>query len=178
MDALDLVAEARRQWRAHGWTGPDPGMAAVISLMRAQQIVLSRLEDVVRPFGLSYARYEVLMLLCFSRRGSLPLARIGERLQVHPASVTGAVAKLEAQGLLVREPHPDDRRAVVARITDEGRRVADAATAELNAGPFADVGPVRRGRRAARRGHRRAAPERRRLLRPVRARGRDDLRRR
>ena len=136
----DLVAEARRQWRAHGWVGPDRGMAVVISLMRAQQIVLSRLEDVVRPLGLSYARYEVLMLLCFSRRGSLPLARIGERLQVHPASVTGAVAKLEAQGLLVREPHPDDRRAVVARITDEGRRAADAATAALNDGPFADVG--------------------------------------
>ena len=85
-DRLDLVAEARRQWRAHGWVGPDRGMAAVISLMRAQQIVLGRLEDVVRPFGLSYARYEVLMLLSFSRSGVLPLARIGERLQVHPAS--------------------------------------------------------------------------------------------
>jgi len=137
---LDLVAEARRQWRAHGWVGPDRGMAVVISLMRAQQIVLGRLEDVVRPFGLSYARYEVLMLLSFSSRGSLPLALVGERLQVHPASVSGAVAKLEAQGLLVREPHPGDRRAVVGRITDEGRRVADAATAALNAGPFADVG--------------------------------------
>ena len=44
---MDLVAEARRQWRAHGWVGPDRGMAAVISLMRAQQIVLGRLEDVV-----------------------------------------------------------------------------------------------------------------------------------
>jgi DNA-binding MarR family transcriptional regulator len=137
---LDLVAEARRQWRAHGWIGPDRGMAAVISLMRAQQIVLGRLEDVVRPFGLSYARYEVLMLLTFSRSGELPLTRIGERLQVHPASVTGAVAKLEAQGLLVREPHPGDRRAVLARITDEGRRRAEASTAALNAGPFADLG--------------------------------------
>ena len=141
MDArIDLVAEARRQWRAHGWVGPDRGMAAVISLMRAQQIVLSRLEDVVKPFGLSYARYEVLMLLSFSRRGELPLNRIGERLQVHPASVTGAVAKLEAQGLLVRAPHPDDRRAVLARITEEGRRIAEQSTAALNDGPFADVG--------------------------------------
>ena len=141
MDArIDLVAEARRQWRAHGWVGPDRGMAAVISLMRAQQIVLSRLEDVVKPFGLSYARYEVLMLLSFSRRGQLPLTRIGQRLQVHPASVTGAVAKLEAQGLLVREPHPDDRRAVLARITEQGRRIAEQSTAALNDGPFADVG--------------------------------------
>ena len=137
---LDLVAEARRQWRAHGWVGPDVGMTAVISLMRAQQIVLGRLEDAVRPFGLSYARYELLVLLSFTRSGELPLSKIGDRLQVHPASVTGAVDKLEQRGLVVRVPHPDDRRAVLARITDEGRQVAEESTAALNAGPFADVG--------------------------------------
>lgn len=137
---LDLVAEARRQWVAHGWTGPDRGMAAVVSLMRAQQIVLGRLEEVVRPYGLSYARYEVLTLLSFTRRGELPLSKIGDRLQVHPASVTGAVDKLEQQGLVVRVPHPEDRRAVLARITDQGRRVAEQSTAALNDGPFADIG--------------------------------------
>jgi DNA-binding MarR family transcriptional regulator len=136
----DLVAEARRQWQAHGWVGPDVGMTAVISLMRAQQIVLGRLEDAVRPFGLSYARYELLVLLSFTRNGELPLSKIGDRLQVHPASVTGAVDKLEQQGLVVRVPHPDDRRAVLARITEQGRTVAEASTAALNAGPFADVG--------------------------------------
>lgn len=115
-------------------------MAAVISLMRAQQIVLGRLEDVLRPFGLSYARYELLTLLSFTRAGELPLSKIGDRLQVHPASVTGAVDKLEQQGLVQRVPHPLDRRAVLARITDEGRRVVLAATAALNEGPFADVG--------------------------------------
>ena len=134
------MAEARRQWRAHGWSGPDRGMAAVISLMRAQQIVLGRLEDVLRPLGLSYARYELLTLLSFTRTGELPLSKIGDRLQVHPASVTGAVDKLEQQGLVERVPHPQDRRAVLARITAEGRRVALAATDALNDGPFADVG--------------------------------------
>lgn len=139
-EGLDLVAEARRQWRAHGWRGPDRGMAAVISLMRGQQIVLGRLEDALRPFGLSYARYEMLTLLSFSREGELPMSKIGDRLQVHPASVTGAVDKLEQQGLVVRVPHPEDRRAVLARITDEGRRVGEQATRALNAGPFAQIG--------------------------------------
>jgi DNA-binding MarR family transcriptional regulator len=136
----DLVAEARRQWLAHGWKGPDVGMAAVISLMRAQQIVLGRLEDTVRPYGLSYARYELLVLLSFTRSGELPLSKVGDRLQVHPASVTGAVDKLEQQGLVVRVPHPEDRRAVLARITERGRQVAEESTAALNAGPFADLG--------------------------------------
>lgn len=138
---LDLVAEARRQWVAHGWHGgPDQGMAAVVSIMRAQQIVLGRLEDALRPFGLSYARYELLTLLSFTRSGELPLNKIGDRLQVHPATVTGAVDKLEQQGLVVRARHPADRRAVLARITEPGRRLADEATTALNAGPFADLG--------------------------------------
>lgn len=134
------MAEARRQWVEHGWRGPDRGMAAVVSLMRAQQIVLGRLEDVVRPYGLSYARYELLTLLAFTRSGALPLSKLGDRLQVHPASVTGAVDKLEQQGLVERVPHPGDRRAVLARITDQGRAVAAQSTTALNAGPFADVG--------------------------------------
>ena len=139
-ERVDLVAEARRQWVAHGWSGPDRGMSAVVSIMRAQQIVLGRLEEAVRPFGLSYARYELLTLLSFTRQGELPLSRIGDRLQVHPASVTGAVDKLEQQGLVDRVRHPEDRRAVLARITEQGRRVAEQATQALNAGPFADVG--------------------------------------
>jgi DNA-binding MarR family transcriptional regulator len=140
VERVDLVAEARRQWVAHGWDGADRGMSAVISLMRAQQIVLGRLEEVLRPFALSYARYELLTLLSFTRSGELPLSRVGNRLQVHPASVTGAVDKLEQQGLVVRVPHPGDRRAVLARITERGRTVAEEATAALNAGPFADIG--------------------------------------
>ena len=135
-EGFDLVGEARRQWRAHGWEGPDRGMAAAVSLMRAQQIVLGLLEQTVRPFGLSYARYEVLTLLSFTRAGELPLSRIGQRLQVHPASVTGVVDKLQQQGLVLRVPHPQDRRAVLARLTEEGRRVAAEATAALNEGPF------------------------------------------
>lgn len=133
---LDLVQEARRQWQTHGWEGPDRGMAVVVSLMRAQQIVLGQLEKAVRPFGLSYARYEVLTLLSFSRTGQLPLNKIGARLQVHPASVTGVIDKLEQQGLVRRVPHPSDRRGVLAEITEEGRRVAEESTTALNAGPF------------------------------------------
>lgn len=137
---LDLVAEARRQWVAHGWEDAAVGMAAVISLMRAQQIVLSQLEDVVRPFGLSYARYEVLTLLAFTKNGQLPLSKIGDRLQVRPPSVTTAIDKLEEQGLVQRVAHPSSRRTTLARLTARGREVAAASTEALNRGPFASPG--------------------------------------
>ena len=137
---FDPVAEARRRWVEHGWGAAAPGMAAVTSLMRAQQIVSARVEEVLRPHGLTFARYEVLMLLVLSSRGTLPMARIGERLQVHPASVTNAVDRLEGQGFVQRTPHPTDRRATLVGITDAGRTVAGHATDELNATVFAEPG--------------------------------------
>ncbi|HET7902687.1 MAG TPA: MarR family transcriptional regulator [Candidatus Nanopelagicales bacterium] len=137
---FDPIAEAHRQWVEHGWGDAADGMAAITSLMRAHQIAVSRAEAVVRPFGITFARYETLMLLHFSSRGSLPMSVLGSRLQVHQTSVTNAVDRLEAAGLVVRRPHPDDRRSTLVEITPEGRELAEKVTAELNAKVFTDPG--------------------------------------
>jgi DNA-binding MarR family transcriptional regulator len=137
---FDPIDEARRQWQSHGWADAADGMAAVTSLMRAQQLMLARVDRLLRPLGLTFARYEVLMLLMFSRTGALPLSVVGNRLQVHPTSVTSAVDRLEAQGLVRRSPHPSDRRAVLAELTTTGRDLAAQATAVLNDQVFAEVG--------------------------------------
>src|SRR5579872_6067259 len=107
---FDPIEEARRQWISHGWTDAAAAMAAITSIMRAEQIVLGRVDEVLRPYDLTFARYEALALLSFSRNHALPLSKIGQRLQVHPTSVTNTVDRLEAQGLARRVPHPTDRR--------------------------------------------------------------------
>jgi DNA-binding MarR family transcriptional regulator len=135
---FDPIIEARRQWAAHGWEDVADGMAAVTSVFRAQQIYLALIDDALRPFGLTFARYEVLMLLSFSREGALPLNKVGSRLQVHPTSVTNAVDRLEAQDLIRRTPHPSDRRTTLAEILPLGRDVALKATAAVNTAVFAD----------------------------------------
>lgn len=132
----DLIAEARRQWLEHWGAQAVPSMVAVTSIMRAHQILLARLNRLLAPWGLTFARYEALMLLFYSRRGSLPLGKIGSRLQVHPTSVTNTVDGLERLGLVVREAHPEDRRMTLAAITERGRVVAGEATAALNAERF------------------------------------------
>ncbi|GAA2340271.1 MarR family transcriptional regulator [Dactylosporangium salmoneum] len=137
---MDPIAEARRQWIAHGWSDAAAGMAAITSLMRAQQIVLARVETVLRRHGVTFARYEALMLLHFSRTGALPMATIGARLQVHPTSVTNAVDRLEAAGLVRRTSHPTDRRATLVELLGPGRELAVRATEELNAEVFAAPG--------------------------------------
>jgi DNA-binding MarR family transcriptional regulator len=137
---FDPIEEAARHWDASGWDRAAPGMALVTSVMRVQQIFLAATDDILRPFGLTFSRYEVLMLLLFSRHGRLPLGKISERLQVHAASVTNAIDRLEAQELVRRAANPIDRRGTLAEITGAGRRSARRATVALNDSLFADVG--------------------------------------
>lgn len=137
---MDPIDEAHRQWVAHGWADAADGMALVTGITRAQALLQQRVDAALRPFELTFARYEVLMLLSFSRTGALPLSVIGSRLQVHPTSVTSALDRLERQGFVAREDHPTDRRAKLARLTEDGRAVAKAATAVLNEDVFADPG--------------------------------------
>jgi DNA-binding MarR family transcriptional regulator len=136
---FDPIAEAMRHWRGHGWEEGVRGMGAVTSVIRVEQILAGRAEDEVRPFGLTFARYEVLMLLLFSKRRELPLGKIGQRLQVAPASVTNAVTRLERDRLVRRRVNPDDGRGVLAAITARGRDLALEATAALNASIFSEV---------------------------------------
>lgn len=138
--SFDPIAEARRQWESRWGAEPAPAMAAVTSIMRCQQILLTGLNELLKPFELSFPRYELLMLLYLSRRGSLPLGKIGERLQVHRTSVTGLVDRLEGQGLARRLAHESDRRKTLAEITPAGRETAERATKVLNAARFAVPG--------------------------------------
>jgi DNA-binding MarR family transcriptional regulator len=140
---FDPIEEAGRQWRKHWGPAPVAPMMAVTSIMRVQQILLARLNEALEEHGLTFARYEALMLLYFSRAGSLPLGKIGVRLQVHPTSVTSVIDGLEGRGYVRREPHPTDRRTTLAVITDNGRAAADHATNALHEIRFGTV-PLRR----------------------------------
>ena len=136
----DPIAEAKRQWLAHGWVDAADGMEMVTSLVRVHQLLDERIHAVLRPLGLTFARYEVLRLLAFTRHGSLPMTRLGSLLQVHPASVTNAVDRLEDQGFATRERDDQDRRVVRASITKAGREVVERATVGLNSAVFAVPG--------------------------------------
>jgi DNA-binding MarR family transcriptional regulator len=134
-EPFDPIAEAFRQWSAR-WPEHADHMTAVTSVMRVQQLLLARVEDALKPYGLTFAAYETLRLLAFTRSGSLPMGKLGARLMVHPAAVTNAVSKLEQRGLARRDMSPSDRRVVLAEITDEGRALAEEATVALNRAAF------------------------------------------
>jgi DNA-binding MarR family transcriptional regulator len=136
---FDPIGRAGELWERH-WPDQDPdvyaAMRAVTSIMRAHQILIAELDARLRPFGITFSRYEALVLLVHSQGGALPLSKIGERLQVHATSVTNVIDRLEAAGLVRREPNPRDGRGTLAVITDAGRDVADKATVEFNDARF------------------------------------------
>ena len=135
---FDPIARAAAIWE--GRFGDSRAMAAATSIMRVQQILLAELDARLRPHGLTFARYEALVLLTFSKQGALPLRLMGERLMVHPTSVTNTIRRLERHDLVVRRPNPLDGRGILAEITPAGREVVERATADLMAAGFGMAG--------------------------------------
>ena len=132
---FDPVQEARKQWQAR-WPEAATAMAAATSVMRAQQIVLRAVDSALKPFGLTFARFEALVLLSFTRSGQLPLGKMGERLMIHPTSVTNIVDRLVGDDLVERISHPKDRRTILAKITPRGLSLTSEATKAVNAIQF------------------------------------------
>jgi DNA-binding MarR family transcriptional regulator len=139
-DGPDPIALARDNWERSGWGDVAGGMVAVTSVMRAHQILLARVESALRPYDLSFSRFELLRLLAFSRSGALPITTASDRLQVHVTSVTHAIRRLEADRLVQRVPHPTDGRTTLVCITDLGRSTVEDATVTLNTEVFGDIG--------------------------------------
>jgi DNA-binding MarR family transcriptional regulator len=135
---FDPIERAAQIWESR--FGDARAMAAVTAIMRVQQILLAALDGLLRPYGLTFARYEALVLLSFSRSGALPMRLIGERLMVHPTSATNIVDRLEQQGLVTRRPNPADGRGTLAEITPAGRDLVARATADLMAAEFGMAG--------------------------------------
>ncbi|MBV9059122.1 MAG: MarR family transcriptional regulator [Pseudonocardiales bacterium] len=135
---FDPIERAAQLWQDR--IGPAKTMAAVTNVMRVQQILQSAVDAALRPHGLTFARYEALVLLVFSRRGTLPMKIMGQRLQLHPTSVTNIVDRLQADLLVERSSHPTDRRTTLVTITEAGRQRQKAATVALTDIDFGLVG--------------------------------------
>jgi MarR family 2-MHQ and catechol resistance regulon transcriptional repressor len=79
-----------------------------------------------QPLGFSdFAILEALL-----HKGPLPVNTIGKKIHLTSGSITAAVDRLEAQGLLERRAHPTDRRARVVHLTKSGRQLVGTVFAQ------------------------------------------------
>jgi DNA-binding MarR family transcriptional regulator len=128
----DPIVVADEHWKQ---LGCDTGwhFRASLSIYRADDLIRERDDAALRPHHLTRAKHEALAIIYFSRAGELPLGKLGERLLVHPTSVTSTVDALEHRGLVRRVGHPTDRRATLARITPKGRRAMQDSCSRISA---------------------------------------------
>ncbi|WP_168583494.1 MarR family winged helix-turn-helix transcriptional regulator [Gephyromycinifex aptenodytis] len=135
--AFDPIRRAAVLWeRRWGRASSPQAMATATSVMRVQQLLLAQFDAELADLGLTFARFETLVLLTFSREGRLPMSKVGQRLMVHPTSATNLVQRLQAQGFVERIPNPLDGRGTLAVITASGRERAEEGMQRLVAVGF------------------------------------------
>jgi DNA-binding MarR family transcriptional regulator len=88
-----------------------------------------RIEDAAS--GLTAPRLSALAVIVFG--GPLTLGALAAAEQVRPPTMTRLVVALVRDGLVTREPHPDDRRQVLLRATAAGRRLLEEGRARRTA---------------------------------------------
>ena len=137
---FDVVEASRRVWLER-WDPPAAsGMAVFTAILRSYQLLEDQVKAVMRRHGLTFARYEILTWLATDPESSLALSWISKTLRIPPATVTDLIDRLETDGLVRRVAHPSDARTTLAEITVKGRKLADAATQDLNADVYEQVG--------------------------------------
>lgn len=125
----ELASPRLRQVQEHFGNVRSPRrVIASAAIFRANKILTSRMDAVLGTLDLTTARYELLGLLDNTDGGRLSLGELGRTTLYHPATMTYTVDGLEKRGLIKRQPDPSDRRAVLAEITPQGRKVVRQAT--------------------------------------------------
>jgi DNA-binding MarR family transcriptional regulator len=97
-------------------------MSGLLALLHAAGSVESFVDSRLSAVGLSLPKLAALDRLMQTPGGSLPLGQLADRLACVKSNVTQLVDRLEADGLVTREPDPNDRRSRLAVITDAGRQ--------------------------------------------------------
>jgi DNA-binding MarR family transcriptional regulator len=137
---FDVVEASRRVWLERWEPEAASGMATFTAILRSYQLLSDQVEEVVRKYDLTFARYEILAWLATDPESSVTLSWISNTLRIPPATVTNIIDRLERDKLIRRATHPDDARTTLAVITAKGRKVANDATEALNSTVYEQIG--------------------------------------
>jgi DNA-binding MarR family transcriptional regulator len=114
-DQVDLNADRA----AEQWPAIDPLVEAIVNRIAKTARYLDRLVgETASRHGLNASDYRLLVALW--KGGPQSPGELGKRLLVSSGVMTNRLDRLEGKGLVAREPHPHDRRAVVITLTEAG----------------------------------------------------------
>jgi DNA-binding MarR family transcriptional regulator len=99
--------------------------ATFLNLLQAANELTQGVAELLKPAGLTPTQYNVLRVLRGAGEEPLTCGEMGDRLIARDPDVTRLLDRLERNGLISRERSEEDRRVVVTRITEKGRRLVD-----------------------------------------------------
>jgi MarR family transcriptional regulator, organic hydroperoxide resistance regulator len=117
------------------------------ALAVAARNVIGLYRPVLEPLGLTHPQY--LVMLALWEGSPLTVRELGQLLSLEPATLSPLLKRLEAAGLVTRERHPDDERALAITLTEDGRRLRTQALevppqiVERLGMPLEDLGALR-----------------------------------
>ena len=100
-------------------------------LWKAYESVSEHASRHIRGLGIGESDFAVLEALL--HKGPLPVNTIGGLVHLTSGSITAAVDRMEAKGLVERQNDPSDRRARIVHLTDAGRKLISCAFADHEA---------------------------------------------
>jgi len=103
--------------------------------LRSHRTVFAALESQLQSEArMPLAYYSILVRLSEAPDRTLRMGELANQLQTSPSSISHASTRLEANGWILRQNAPDDRRSQLAVLTDEGARaLAEAAPGHIKA---------------------------------------------
>ena len=128
-------------------TRSDAGLASALRISVSRLARRLRAERLARGVGLELSDTQLAALAALERHEAMTPGELAEHEKVQPPSMTRVIAALEERGLVMRAPHPTDRRQVMLTATDQGkelvrqsRRLRDAWLAQR----LRDLSPAER----------------------------------
>jgi DNA-binding MarR family transcriptional regulator len=108
-------------------TDERPDLAAMLAPLVRALVTAER--PILDEHGLTMWAYAVLLAL--AEQPTRTQAALAESIGADKTRIIGVLDDLQGRGLIKREPDPDDRRARVLSLTEDGRRVCGAAQADI-----------------------------------------------
>lgn len=93
---------------------------ATLNVARTAEFMMNAVAEVLKPFSLTVTQYNALRILRGASGNGLMCGEIGERMVTKESDITRLLDRLETRGLISRERPAENRRIVIATITETG----------------------------------------------------------
>ena len=107
----------------------DPEATPTLWINHASRLLMRHFEQRLRPldFGMAY----LPVVIALEEKGTLPQRQLAEYAHVEQPTMAALLVRMERDGLVLREPHPSDKRSSLISLSAKARESLPSAKEQL-----------------------------------------------